>query len=269
MAAITDGPLTSISFCWTLERDDGAGLALTSGDRGIECDGIVYRSALGVTPASVTRSLGLDPDSGEIAGALDADSLSESDLALGRWNGASVRLLAVDWEASDAGGLPLLDCEIGEVSIEGEGYSAELRGAAARLSKPPCPSTSPECRAAFGDKRCRVDLAGRSTRAIVVSASDNVLELDQAIDESFLFGRLRYLSGENCGLASAILGVNGTQVSLRDRPRGAVVAGDAVAIREGCDKRFETCVSRFQNAINFRGEPHLPGTDLLTRYPGA
>jgi uncharacterized phage protein (TIGR02218 family) len=269
MASITDKPLTTVSFCWTLERSDGAGLALTSGDRDIERSGVVYRSAPGVTPASVTHSLGLDPDSGEIAGALAADSLNENDLARGRWNGASVKLLAVDWETAEADSLQLLGGEIGEVWIEGEGYSAELRGAAARLLKPPCPSTSPECRAAFGDKRCRVDLAGRSIRAMVVSASDNVLELDQAIDERFLFGRLRYLSGESCGLASVVLGVNGTQVSLRDRPREAVVAGDAVGIREGCDKRFETCVSRFRNAINFRGEPHLPGTDLLTRYPGA
>jgi uncharacterized protein len=32
------------------------------------------------------------------------------------------------------------------------------------------------------------------------------------------------------------------------------------------DQRFSTCVSRFANALNFRGEPHLPGNDLLTRY---
>ena len=42
-----------------------------------------------------------------------------------------------------------------------------------------------------------------------------------------------------------------------------------VAIVEGCDKRLATCSERFVNAANFRGEPHLPGMDLLTRYPGA
>jgi uncharacterized phage protein (TIGR02218 family) len=137
------------------------------------------------------------------------------------------------------------------------------------MLKAPCPSTSPECRAAFGDKKCRVDLAGRTFRPRVVSASDNVLKLDQPVDSKFLFGRLRYLSGDNCGLVTAILGISGTEVSLRDRPRAPVVAGTVVELREGCDKRFETCVSRFGNAVNFRGEPHLPGTDLLTRYPGA
>lgn len=267
--AIADGPLTSLAFCWRLQRADGAGIGLTSSDREIVHDGTQYRSAPGVTPAAISRTLGLEPDSGEVAGALSADSLGESDLALGRWNGAAVSLVAVDWSDPAIETIPLLAGELGEVSIEGEGFSAELRGAAARLGKAPCPSTSPECRAAFGDKQCRVDLARRTARATVISANDNLLQLDQPVDERFLFGRLRYLGGANCGLTTVIVAVNVNEISVRERPRGHVEAGAVVQLREGCDKRFETCVSRFQNGLNFRGEPHLPGTDLLTRYPGA
>lgn len=269
MASIAEGPLTSLAFCWRLERGDGAGLALTSSDGDLVLDDIRYRSAPGVTPAAVSRSLGLEPDSGEVAGALSAGSLAEADMALGRWNGASVNLVAVDWSDAAADAVPLMRGELGEVSIEGESFSAELRGAASRLVKAPCPSTSPECRAAFGDKQCRVDLAGRTRRAKLISAQDNLLELDSPAGEEFLFGRLRYLGGENCGLSTLILAVNGTRLSVRDRPRAAVDPGTIVELRQGCDKRFETCMSRFQNAVNFRGEPHLPGTDLLTRYPGA
>jgi uncharacterized phage protein (TIGR02218 family) len=268
MTSIGDGALTSLAFCWRLERADGAGIGLTSSDRDLPSGAIVYRSAPGVTPAAVSASLGLEPDSGEVAGALNAEALTESDLALGRWNGARVTLFAADWSDPDSGTIPLMAGGLGEVSIEGDGFSAELEGAAARLSKAPCPSTSPECRASFGDKQCRVDLAGRTVRAKVTSVTDNLLQLDQIVDERFLFGRLRYLGGENCGIASLILAVSGNQVSLRDRPRGTVEPGTAVQLREGCDKRFATCVSRFQNGANFRGEPHLPGTDLLTRYPG-
>ena len=45
--------------------------------------------------------------------------------------------------------------------------------------------------------------------------------------------------------------------------------GDLVEIVQGCDKMLATCGGRFGNVLNFRGEPHLPGIDLLTRYPGA
>jgi len=267
--SISEGPLTSIAFCWRIERADGAGLALTSSDREVANNEIFYHPAPGVTPAAITRSLGLDPDSGEVAGALSADALSEADLALGRWNGAAVSLVAVDWADPDSGAVRLLAGEVGDVSVAGNGFSAELRGAAARLRKAPCPKTSPECRAALGDKQCRVDLAGRTVRAIVTSAEDNLLQLEQSVDERFLFGRLRYLSGGNCGLASVVLAVSGSAISLRDRPRAPIESGTVIQLREGCDKRFETCVTRFQNSANFRGEPHLPGNDLLTRYPGA
>ena len=62
---------------------------------------------------------------------------------------------------------------------------------------------------------------------------------------------------------------NFVSVTLRAPPRLVVEAGVLVELIEGCDKRFETCRDRFANALNFRGEPHLPGIDLLTRYPGA
>lgn len=269
MATICQGPLTSLAFCWRIERGDGAGIALTSHDRAVIRSGDTHVADPGVTPAAITRSLGLEPHSAEVAGALSARALTETDLALGRWDGARIALTAIDWTAPEGESIALLGGELGEVSVEGESFSADLNGAAARLAASPCPATSPECRAQFGDRHCRVDLAGRSTRAVVVASQSNGITISEAVDERYVFGRLRYLSGANCGLETVILGVSGMQLTVRDRPRAALEAGAVLSLREGCDKRFETCVGRYNNAANFRGEPHLPGNDLLTRYPGA
>jgi uncharacterized phage protein (TIGR02218 family) len=266
---IADGELTSIALCWRLERSDGAGTALTSHDRRIVADGVAHEPAPGMIPAAVTRSLGLEPHSGEVAGALSADALETADLALGRWDGARARLTAVDWQDPGAEQIEMLRGELGNVTVSDDSFSADLRGAAAKLNAPVCPSTSPECRAHFGDKQCRVDLAGRSVGAKVVAASDGEFTLDRTFDSKFLLGRLRYMSGGNCGLSTVIVGVEGAVVKVRDLPRAPVEAGCRVELREGCDKRFETCVQRFANGVNFRGEPHLPGSDLLTRYPGS
>ncbi len=46
-------------------------------------------------------------------------------------------------------------------------------------------------------------------------------------------------------------------------------AGDAFTIRPGCDKSFATCRAKFDNAVNFRGFPHVPGTDQVLSYPDA
>ncbi|HEX4761585.1 MAG TPA: DUF2163 domain-containing protein [Sphingomicrobium sp.] len=269
MAEITNGELTSIALCWQLERADGAGLGLTSHDRPLSRDGVDHSPVPGIVPAEVTRSLGLDPTSSEVSGALTLDALSEDDLELGRWDGAAVRLLAADWADPEPEPIELLAGELGEISIENEGFTVELRGTAAALGAPVCPSTSPQCRAELGDKHCRVDLAGRSMRAIVVGSENGELTLDQAMDAKFLLGRLRYLDGANGGRSTVVIAVDGNRLRVRDLPRAAIEDGCRIELREGCDKRFATCVERFANAANFRGEPHLPGADLLTRYPGS
>jgi len=269
VTSILDGALTSVALCWRLERSDGAGLGLTSHDRPLDVDGTAYLPSPGIVPAAVTRGLGVDSPTSEVAGALSAAALADEDLAVGRWDGAAAALAMADWSNLAAGTVDLVAGELGEVMIEADGFSAELRGAAARLDNAICPSTSPQCRAQFGDKKCRVDLAGRTSRAAIVASEAGELTLDQTFDDRFLLGRLRYLSGANCGRSTVIIAIDGNTIQVRDLPRGAIEPGCVVELREGCDKRFETCVERFANAANFRGEPHLPGADLLTRYPGA
>ena len=219
-------------------------------------------------PAAVQRELGLRPNNGEIAGAIHSDALDDRDLVAGRWDGARVRLFAVDWEQPDADALPLMAGEIGEVRIEDEAYKAELDGAAVKLGRAICPETSPECRAELGDKHCRVDMAGRIKRCVIVSLDGTGMVLDQAVGSGMLWGRARFLTGENAGLASMVVAIVGTRIELRDTSRGPVAVGDRVELLEGCDKRFATCCARFANAANFRGEPHVPGSDMLTRFPG-
>jgi uncharacterized phage protein (TIGR02218 family) len=267
--SIVDGEVTSLALCWRLERLDGAGIALTSHDEPVTSDGARHEPAPGMTPAAVTRSLGLEPQSAETAGALSSAALGEADLSLGRWDGATVALTVVDWQSPDGPSIQLIGGELGSVNIDDESFSAELRGAATALEGPVCPATPAECRAVFGDKQCRVDLAGRTVVAHVVAADGGAITLDTAVDDRFVLGRLRYMSGGNCGLTTVVLSASGNAVEVRELPRAAVESGCRIELREGCDKRFETCVSRFANAANFRGEPHLPGNDLLTRYPGA
>ncbi len=55
---------------------------------------------------------------------------------------------------------------------------------------------------------------------------------------------------------------------LVDRPIDpAPPPGARALLLEGCDHTLATCQARFGNAVNFQGEPFLPGNDLLARYP--
>ena len=79
---------------------------------------------------------------------------------------------------------------------------------------------------------------------------------------------MRALEGPNAGI-DVRLAASGTDwLEASEALPAPLAPGTRVELREGCDKRFETCATRFANALNFRGEPHVPGGDLLTRFSG-
>jgi uncharacterized phage protein (TIGR02218 family) len=265
-----DGTLTTLALCWRVERRDGVTIGITAHDRDLAIDGLIYRAAPGMTPSAIGRSANLDADSMDVTGPLSSAAINEVDLLAGRWDGARVTLFATDWQAP-AEQLVLADGTIGAVETRGDVLTAELRGIATMLERPVVEETSPECRAALGDKRCRVAMAGRRRFARVVAVEGAVLMLDavEPLANAWGGGRLRWFGGTNSGLEDAVLRSDGATVTLRRPPRFGVDAGALVEVEQGCDKRLETCAGRFGNAVNFRGEPFLPRIDLLTRYPGA
>jgi len=265
-----DGEVTTLALCWRVERRDGVAIGLTDHDRDLVVDGLAHRAAPGMTPSAIVRSDGLDADTMDIAGALTSAAIGEADLLAGRWDGARVMLFAIDWSGS-GGRVDLGEGTIGAVETKDGAFTAELAGPAAALDRPVCEATSPECRAELGDRRCRVAMAGRRRIVRVVSVEDRVVTVDGAEPSSDAYGGglLRWLSGTNGGLESAIAASAGATVTLRSAPMFVVEAGALVELIEGCDKSLATCAGRFANAANFRGEPYLPGMDLLTRYPGS
>lgn len=271
MAAFLQPDLTTIAFCWRVERRDGVCLGFTTHDRDLAIDGLIYRAAPGMLPSAISTLDGFEVDTLDVAGALTSDAISEADLKAGRWDGASVSVFMVDWEVPGGDRLALARGQLGDVSMSGGGFSAELRGPTAMLERPVVEQTSPECRAMLGDRRCRVDMAGRVrlTRIVSVLDDDQVEVADAEAGNAYAYGRLRWVSGTNSGLDSTVMKSAGIVLTLREPPPFVPTAGDLIEISEGCDRSLATCAARFGNAVNFRGEPHLPGIDLLTRYPGA
>ncbi|NIJ21628.1 putative phage protein (TIGR02218 family) [Sphingomonas naasensis] len=263
-----DGECTTLTLCWRIERCDGVTIGITAHDDDLEIDGLVYRAAPGMTPSAISRSASLDADSMDVTGALSSAAITEADLLAGRWDGARVSLFATDWSAPGET-VALGAGTFGAVELRDGALTAELRGLSAQLERPVVEETSPECRAALGDRRCRVAMAGRRRFARVTEVLGTTLTLDGAepAADAYGGGRLRWFGGANSGLEDAIARSEGSTVTLRRPPRFDA-GGALVELIEGCDKSLATCAARFGNAANFRGEPYLPGIDLLTRYPG-
>jgi uncharacterized phage protein (TIGR02218 family) len=267
-----DGALTSVAYGWRLERADGVTIGFTSHDADVQHDGIMLHASPGMQPTTISHSAGLDKDGLDVSGALTSDMICADDLAAGRWDGAYLEIFLFDWMSSANGKRVLATGDLGAVSFTDDAFEAELIGLQAKLDKAVAPQTSPSCRARFCDASCGLNRERFRHLAQISDVDENRISVTalQPIPEGHLaYGELSWLSGFNCGLTTNIADNIGADIVLHTPPLRAARIGDMVALTQGCDRLMATCAARFGNGVNFRGEPYLPGNDLLTRYPGA
>ena len=261
--------LVSLAWCWRLSRRDGVVIGLTSHDRDLIVGGVPYRAAPGMKPSALETSDSLDAATMDLEGAVSSEAIAAADLDAGRWDGAELALFVTDWTAPEAAPVTVARGSLGAVERRGAAFTAELQGVTRALDRPACPATSPSCRAMLGDPACRVDLAPRTHVRRVVAIEGRTVTLDDPLATGALaFGELIWLEGAICGLSSPVIGEAGAVLMLAEAPPVVPALPARVRITEGCDRQLATCRDRFGNAANFRGEAHLPGNDLLTRYPG-
>ena len=276
-ARLDDG-VTTLCRCWIVRRRDGAVQGFTDHDGDLVIEDVACRAGTGFASSEATARFDLSAGGADIAGALSDDTLSEADLAAGRYDAAAVETWLVDW-SEPALRVLLARGTLGEVRREGRAFTAELRGLADALAQPSGRLYTARCNADLGDARCRVDLASsafRGTGSVIATESASTLlasGLEDFADGWFTGGRLAWTDGANDGLAvevkdhRVVAGV--ARLSLWQAMPEAVTAGDAFAVTAGCDKRFATCRDRFANVANFRGFPHIPGNDFVIATPDA
>ncbi|HLT03075.1 MAG TPA: phage BR0599 family protein, partial [Geminicoccaceae bacterium] len=80
-------------------------------------------------------------------------------------------------------------------------------------------------------------------------------------------GHLRWIDGPQAGLSMVVTAADETGLVLDISIDPGLAPGTRALLREGCDHTLQSCAQRFANAVNFRGEPFLPGNDLVARYP--
>jgi uncharacterized phage protein (TIGR02218 family) len=274
LAAELQSGATTLCRCWRAMRRDGRVFGFTDHDRDLAFGATTYKAATGVEATEAESLLGLAIGGGEIAGALQAEALTEADIEAGLWDGAAVETWLVDWR--DVTRRMLLDAgTIGEIRRQGYAFAAEVRTLAQALDQGRGRRYQALCPAELGDARCGVDLSHPSRRADAIigvadGASFVVPGLPAFAAGAFSGGLAAFSSGANMGLSGPILGHarNASQetITLWEPPPHPLAAGDSVTLTVGCDKTFSTCRDRFANAVNFRGFPHIPGNDFVATY---
>lgn len=263
------GDLETVATFWRVLRRDGVTFGFTTHDRDLWFDGVLHLASPGMVPSSIRRTADFEPDSVEVQGALSHEAITAADLAAGRFDRAQVRIGVVDWETCESA--VLYAGTIGAVSQQDGRFSAELVSRKAELLRDPVPRTSPACRAEFCGPGCNLDPQRftREVRLVAIDVETNAASFDQPQDPAlFTGGTLRWVDGPQSGIVTGVMVGDGSGGLVLDVPIDETMpVGTAATLREGCDHTLDTCATRFGNAVNFRGEPFLPGNDLLARYP--
>lgn len=262
------GELETVATWWRVLRRDGVTLGFATHDRDLWFDGVLHRAAPGIVPSAIRRSANFEPDSAEVEGVLSHDSITGDDLAAGRFDEARVLIGLVDWESSDT--QVLYRGTIGTVTEEAGKFTADLQSRKAELLRDPIPRTSPNCRAPFCGQGCGLSPARYTHEAALIGtdASANCVTVaSTAYGPHLAGGTVRWLDGPHAGSVMNIVSAEGPVLMLDELIDDAVAPGMRALLREGCDRTLQTCATRFGNAINFQGEPFLPGNDLVARYP--
>jgi uncharacterized phage protein (TIGR02218 family) len=262
---------TTLCNCWKLVPLNASVLGFTDHDHDVVFDGVTYEAQAGFEASEIESSLGLAVDNLEASGALDSTRLDAARLHAGDFDHAAIEIWRVNWQDVSQR-LLLRKGNLGEITHGGVGFTAEVRGVSHLLNQTRGRVFQYGCDASVGDARCGTNLetaAFRATGFIVAIEENrrfNVSGLASFANGWFSHGTLTWESGRNAGRLEEVKFHEGDIIELWMPASHAAAVGDGFVVRAGCDKQFATCRSKFSNGDNFRGFPHLPGTDFVTSF---
>jgi uncharacterized phage protein (TIGR02218 family) len=291
---------TTLAWIWKVKRTDGVLLGFSSFDQDITYDdasgdgAITYLSKTGFVQSAVAGKSDLSVDNLQAMAFLDSSAITEQDLRENKYDDALITVMLVNWADLTMGHVVLRTGTLGVVKMQNGRLDAELRGLAYKLGTVLGDSYGPICRAQFGSGANGIDMDSTWLCTIDVTLYQQTAEVSSVTDQFtivpagplrspgsatpsappaagwFNDGLITFTSGELEGVKLEIESWDGTSLSLY-LPIGAVLPspGDTFILEPGCNHTVYDCARKFQNIVNFRGEPTIPGMDLVLNYPNA
>ena len=270
---------TTLCTVWRMTRRDGMVMGFTDLDRDLKIGGVTYHASTGFTPSAINKSTDLSVDNLDVQGQLESDLITENDLKNGLYDYARIEVCQLNYEALPTALVPgqviwHTTGYLGECQLDGVRFKTEVRSLTQKLSNKHGKVTSKSCEATLGDAKCKVDLTGKIKSGTVQRVVRDRTFVASALtaEGGYYEGGLVTFTGPSIieGMKAEVASYEPGIVRLYLPPPVAIPIGATFTISPGCDKSLTVCVQRWNNAVNFRGFPHIPGTDVWQsgRYAG-
>jgi len=258
---------STLAYALKLQRQDGQLFGFTSGPRDVLIQGLQYNATQGLLVSDLETHAGFAVDNLELTTLDDGSLFKQNEVFGGVWRNCKFWIYRFNFQNVSDGLETLFVGTLGDITMQLGAVKVELRGLQAAFQQSIGAIVSASCRARLGDALCRVDLAPLTATGMITSGTSrrifDVLAFNQPQDY-FTEGMVTFTSGACKGMSAKVKFSDGNQLELQLPLPSDLTAGDTLVAIPGCRKRYlEDCTQRFNNALNFQGEPHLPGIDQI------
>lgn len=152
-----------------------------------------------------------------------------------------------------------------EVKILDHEFYLKLEPETRKFSASAVSTFSKTCRANFGDKKCKVNIESLAKRYEIEKIDGNSILLKNLYEASgfYTLGNLQVYFTDYSGKNFIIKSHIGKIIALKENISFKANQIAYIEIYPGCDKKLQTCCKKFDNVINFRGEPFIPEVSIL------
>lgn len=274
----------NLCICIRIVRTDGTTYGFTTWDSAFDYEFVTNTDSIGeVTfvphnsfePSDVSSSADLGVDNIEVIGVLSFDGIDALEFSAGLFTGAEVTVFRVDPLNLAYGEMIDKRGYVGEIEFSDDKYVCEILTSSVFARRNVGNITSPTCTVRrFCDNQCKLNIADFTHPGTTGTATPKSLVVEVTLDgalgvpvERISQGMLKIIYGGAIlerEIKSFVLVSGNTYIVNLKESFGLPLDGNDCEIIEGCDRVFTTCIS-LNNAVNFRGMPHLPGTDTITQ----
>lgn len=262
-----------------LDLVDGDTFAITDHDRTLSIDlgdgSADYSPRTGILPSDLSLSTGFDADEVEVTGPLVETAtedwhVTKAAVLGGRFDDAAARYFQVNWNSLASGPIRLLKGRVVRSEIEGGRFKLTIRSEIDRFNQEVGRTITAYCDADFGDARCgyAVTPVAATVASVTDARSFTVTFSGSYANDYFNKGTVTFTSGVLDGTRPIEVSdwTSGGAIVLWTEAAEAPEVGDTLELRQGCGKTRADCLA-YDNVVNFRGFPDVPGTDQVLRYP--